>query len=89
MMMAIEVSKLVQHPNLFSPVAEALGRTRDQLVKLSDDVHALSRQLLYTAVSRARRGIELWTTPAALETALRRPIARQGGLREIGRHRGG
>jgi exodeoxyribonuclease V alpha subunit len=42
----------------------------------------LSRQLLYTAVSRARRGIELWTTPAALETALRRPIARQGGLRD-------
>jgi len=42
----------------------------------------LSRQLLYTAVSRARRGIELWSTPAALETALRRPIARQGGLRD-------
>ena len=42
----------------------------------------LSRQLLYTAVSRAREGVELWTTPAALDTALRRPIARQGGLRE-------
>ena len=42
----------------------------------------LSRQLLYTAVSRARRAIDLWVTPAALETALRRPIARQGGLRD-------
>ena len=42
----------------------------------------LSRQLLYTAVSRARHGVELWATPAALETALRRPIARQGGLRD-------
>jgi len=42
----------------------------------------LSRQLLYTAVSRTRRGVELWTTPAALQTALRRPIARQGGLRD-------
>ena len=42
----------------------------------------LSRQLLYTAVSRARHGVELWAAPAALETALRRPIARQGGLRE-------
>jgi len=42
----------------------------------------LSRQLLYTAVSRARHGVELWAMPAALETALRRPIARQGGLRE-------
>ncbi len=42
----------------------------------------LSRQLLYTAVSRARHGVELWATPAALETALRRPISRQGGLRD-------
>jgi exodeoxyribonuclease V alpha subunit len=42
----------------------------------------LSRQLLYTAVSRARHGVELWAAPAALETALRRPIARQGGLRD-------
>jgi exodeoxyribonuclease V alpha subunit len=42
----------------------------------------LSRQLLYTAVSRARNGVELWAAPATLETALRRPIARQGGLRE-------
>ena len=42
----------------------------------------LSRQLLYTAVSRARHGVELWTMPASLDTALRRPIARQGGLRE-------
>jgi len=42
----------------------------------------LSRQLLYTAVSRARRGVELWTSDAALASALERPIARQGGLRE-------
>ena len=42
----------------------------------------LSRQLLYTAVSRARRGVELWAADSALASALARPIVRQGGLRE-------
>jgi exodeoxyribonuclease V alpha subunit len=42
----------------------------------------LSRQLLYTAVSRARSGVELWASDAALASALARPIVRQGGLRE-------
>jgi exodeoxyribonuclease V alpha subunit len=42
----------------------------------------LSRQLLYTAVSRARSGVELWASDAALANALARPIVRQGGLRE-------
>jgi hypothetical protein len=37
---------------------------------------------LYTAVSRARSGVELWASDAALASALARPIVRQGGLRE-------
>jgi exodeoxyribonuclease V alpha subunit len=45
------------------------------------DNRILSRQLLYTAVSRAREQVELWTTPAALRAALRRPVKRQSGLR--------
>jgi hypothetical protein len=42
----------------------------------------LSRQLLYTAVSRARSVVELWASDAALASALARPNVRQGGLRE-------
>jgi exodeoxyribonuclease V alpha subunit len=42
----------------------------------------LSRQLLYTAVSRARQRVELWCTPGSLQASLERPIERQGGLRE-------
>lgn len=42
----------------------------------------LSRELLYTAVSRARRSAELWAVPAVLETALARRVARHGGLRD-------
>ena len=43
----------------------------------------LSRQLLYTAVSRARGGIELWGSDAALDAAINTPVRRAGGL--IGR----
>jgi exodeoxyribonuclease V alpha subunit len=46
------------------------------------DHRLLSRELLYTAVSRARRSAELWATPEALESALARRVARHGGLRD-------
>ncbi|HWU78158.1 MAG TPA: exodeoxyribonuclease V subunit alpha [Rhodanobacter sp.] len=46
------------------------------------DHRLLCRELIYTAISRARRHAELWCTDAALLTALHRPIQRQGGLRE-------
>lgn len=42
----------------------------------------LSRELLYTAVSRARRSVELWATADALQAALARRVARHGGLRD-------
>ncbi len=41
----------------------------------------LSRQLLYTGVSRARMDVALWGTPAVIEACLQRPLLRQGGLR--------
>ena len=40
----------------------------------------LSRELLYTAVSRATRSVELWSTPQALAAAIGRPVQRIGGL---------
>lgn len=42
----------------------------------------LSRQLLYTAVSRARQSVHLYASEAALAAALERRITREGGLRE-------
>ncbi|HEY6940326.1 exodeoxyribonuclease V subunit alpha [Dokdonella sp.] len=41
----------------------------------------LSRELVYTAISRARRRAELWTTPSSLEAAVARRVERLGGLR--------
>ncbi|GAA0718660.1 exodeoxyribonuclease V subunit alpha [Dokdonella soli] len=40
----------------------------------------LSRQLLYTGLSRAKQDVELWATDAAVEAALAHPIRRAGGL---------
>jgi exodeoxyribonuclease V alpha subunit len=40
----------------------------------------LSRQLLYTGLSRARRVVELWGTQAAIDAALDQPVRRAGGL---------
>ena len=42
----------------------------------------LSRELIYTAVSRARRSAEIWADDEALRNALARTVQRQGGLRE-------
>lgn len=41
----------------------------------------LSRQLLYTAVSRARRSVRLWSSADAVIAAMNRLVTRQGGLR--------
>jgi exodeoxyribonuclease V alpha subunit len=42
----------------------------------------LSRQLLYTGVSRAKRSVEIWSSAASLEAALSQLSVRAGGLRE-------
>jgi two-component system, NarL family, sensor kinase len=43
--LAIEIGKLEHEPGLNGLVAERLADTKDKLVKLSEDVHDLSRQL--------------------------------------------
>ncbi|MGV8923114.1 MAG: exodeoxyribonuclease V subunit alpha [Thermomonas sp.] len=42
----------------------------------------LTRQLVYTGLSRARQGIELWSSEGALATALATPVRRIGGLHD-------
>jgi len=56
---------------------------RDVAVVLPADVESriLSRELLYTAVSRATTVAEIWTSTAALRAAAERQVRRRGGLR--------
>jgi exodeoxyribonuclease V alpha subunit len=42
----------------------------------------LTRQLVYTGLSRARQSVHLWSSAIALATALTTPVIRMGGLRE-------
>ncbi|MFY2762845.1 exodeoxyribonuclease V subunit alpha [Arenimonas sp. MALMAid1274] len=44
------------------------------------DHRILSRQLLYTALSRAKQSVALWAPRASVDAALSRPVARSGGL---------
>jgi len=57
---------------------------RDVAVVLppDEDNRILTRELVYTAISRARSHAEIWATDGSLRAALARPIQRQGGLRE-------
>jgi exodeoxyribonuclease V alpha subunit len=40
----------------------------------------VTRELLYTAVTRARRSVTIFASPALLEAAVKRSIARSSGL---------
>ncbi len=42
----------------------------------------LSRELVYTAVSRARKRVQLWASAEALRSAVARRVTRRSGLRE-------
>lgn len=55
------------------------------LLPADADNPILSRQLLYTAITRAKAGIQLWCSDAVLAAALRRDASRCGALaRRIG-----
>jgi exodeoxyribonuclease V alpha subunit len=54
------------------------------MVVLPDaDLPLLTRELIYTAVTRARAAIQVWADPALLARAVQRPIQRASGLREM------
>jgi exodeoxyribonuclease V alpha subunit len=46
------------------------------------DARVLSRELVYTGITRCRQGLELWATESALRTAIGRRGRRESGLAE-------
>ncbi len=63
-------------------VHKAQGSEFERIVLILPDADArvLSRELLYTALTRARRGATLWAAPATLDRALERRTWRDSGL---------
>ena len=62
----------------FDAVAVVLPRAPS-----ANEVRLLTRELLYTAITRARRGVHLFATDEVLEAALARRTQRASGLRDL------
>jgi exodeoxyribonuclease V alpha subunit len=46
------------------------------------DIPILTRELLYTALTRARKKMTIWGTPSIIRSAIARKIERTSGLRD-------
>ena len=76
-------AQLPAHASAYvTTVHKAQGSEFDRIVLILPDADArvLSRELLYTALTRARRGATLWATPDTLDRALERRTWRDSGL---------
>ena len=75
---------LPAHEGAFAiTIHKSQGSEYDEVAVLlppDPDSRILSRQLLYTGLSRARQTAWLWSSEASLEAALARPVQRTGGL---------
>ncbi len=78
-------ARLENHETVFAmTVHKSQGSEYDDvlLVLPEQDAPVLTRELLYTAVTRARRGFALLARPAVLEATARRRTHRSSGLRD-------
>lgn len=78
-------SRLPEHETVYAmTVHKAQGSEFDTvLLVLPGEVsRALSRELIYTAITRARSRIEIWGTPAVFLAGVTRRLQRSSGLRD-------
>ncbi len=52
------------------------------LVLPAEENPVVTRELIYTGLTRARRRVEVWYRESSLRTAISRQIQRESGLRE-------
>ncbi len=78
-------ARLPAHDTAYAlTVHKSQGSEFDQVLLMLPDqaTPVLTRELLYTAVTRARRGVEIWGRADIIETATRRRSQRNSGLRD-------
>ncbi len=76
-------TRLPAHETVFAmTIHKSQGSEFDQalIVLPPEDNRILGRELLYTAITRARSRIELWAAPAAVAAAVKRRSLRASGL---------
>ena len=84
-MRKFEPYRLPEHETAFAmTIHKSQGTEFDRvlLVLPEGDARVLTRELLYTGVTRARKRVDLWAGEAALRAALSRRIERVSGLRD-------
>ena len=84
-MRKFEPYRLPEHETVFAmTVHKSQGTEFDHvlLVLPEGDARVLTRELLYTGLTRARKRVDLWAGEAALAAALSRRIERASGLRD-------
>jgi exodeoxyribonuclease V alpha subunit len=78
-------SRLPEHETVFAmTVHKAQGSEFDHvLLILPDQASAvLTREMLYTAVTRARKCVEIWARRETIEASIEKRVTRHSGLRE-------
>jgi exodeoxyribonuclease V alpha subunit len=76
-------ARLPEHETAFAmTVHKAQGSEFQSVLVILPEAESpvLTRELLYTAITRARRQVELWWTEKAVSTALSRTVVRWSGL---------
>ncbi len=78
-------NRLPQHETTYvMTVHKSQGSEFEQVTLLLPDeaLQVISRELLYTGITRAKKRVEIWSHPAIFERAINRPTARASGLTE-------
>jgi len=78
-------SRLPEHETVYAmTVHKAQGSEFDRILLILPDQAsaALTREMLYTAVTRARKHVEIWARRETIEASIQRRVTRHSGLRE-------
>lgn len=78
-------SRLPPHETAYAmTVHKSQGSEFDEVLVVlpGRDVPVLTRELIYTATTRARRGVEIWADEAILRASIARQVERSSGLRD-------
>jgi exodeoxyribonuclease V alpha subunit len=77
--------RLPDHETAYAmTVHKSQGSEFDRVLLVLPDMESpvLTRELIYTGITRAREAVEIWATQSIFRTAVSRRIERTSGLRD-------
>jgi exodeoxyribonuclease V alpha subunit len=78
-------SRLPEHETVYAmTVHKAQGSEFDSILLVLPDQASpvLTREMLYTAVTRVRKRVEIWAERETIEASIEKRVTRHSGLRE-------